>query len=200
MQRFAQVMGLACSARKTGSAYVAEADDEKFVSLYLVRDRLKDSPEVHIQSFLQGEKERYAPAKEAFDEMSEHARRLRLPSVHPEGSTASEAIGSAERNNFFGLDEFSKWRESTDANLERTYKMLMEVPSDVDIDLMAEVEDVIRALGMHQQHDHDLDGEEKWAVQLHEAELLERYGGPNLVDETFLPLGVLTTMRKKRVT
>jgi hypothetical protein len=44
-----------------------------------------------------------------------------------------------------------------------------------------------------------LDAEKKWFLQLYAGELLEDFGGLSLVDKQFLPVGVLTMMRGKKV-
>lgn len=44
-----------------------------------------------------------------------------------------------------------------------------------------------------------LDEEKKWILQLYSENLLTNFGGLNIVDKKFLPMGVLAMIREKRV-
>jgi hypothetical protein len=62
---------------------------------------------------------------------------------------------------------------------------------------------VSRELGKLQQDFPTLEhmtAEQKWIVDFHAAELFEKCGGLSMVEKSFLPLGVLTMMRAKKLT
>ena len=119
--------------------------------------------------------------------------------------TAGKAVAAADPvqdlqvGAVLSFEEFTRFRESTSVSLHRAYTRLMSVPFKQDIGLTQEVKHELRQLE-NQLKSRLLDSEKKWMVQLHAGELFERCGGLSLVDKCFLPLGVLTMMRGKKVT
>lgn len=46
---------------------------------------------------------------------------------------------------------------------------------------------------------NELDSDQKWIIQLYSSDVLERFGGLNLVDRNLLPMGVMTMLRSRKV-
>jgi hypothetical protein len=170
-----------------------------FVPLFLVREELKEQPEERLAEFLGVERDEYSAQKKAFEELGEQGRRRRFHSIYQKNNFVSEAaIAPDHLDTFMSLEEFTRFRESTSASLHRIYTRLMSVPSKQDILVTQEVKHALDELE-DQLESKVLDPEKKWMVQLHARELFERYGGLSLVDKCFLPVGVLTMMRGKKV-
>jgi hypothetical protein len=170
-----------------------------FVPLFLVREQLKEQPEERLAEFLRAERDAYSAQKKAFEELGEQGRRRRFHSIYQKNNFVSEAtITPDQLGTFMSFEEFTRFRESTSASLHRIYTRLISVPSKQDIRLTQEVRLALEELE-NQFESKVLDPEKKWMVQLHARELFERYGGLSLVDKCFLPVGVLTMMRGKKV-
>jgi hypothetical protein len=60
--------------------------------------------------------------------------------------------------------------------------------------------DVEEALKQPDLAPENLDPEMKWLVQYHSQELFDRWGGLSIVNKSLLPLGILTMLKKKKVT
>jgi hypothetical protein len=94
-------------------------------------------------------------------------------------------------------EEFSKYREITNLSLRDLYTKLMSVPSEAPLKLTRELRSAINDLYSILPSPS---AEVIWIVQLHAAELSENFGGLSMIQKSFLPLGVLTMMRQKKVT
>ncbi|KAK0705188.1 hypothetical protein B0H67DRAFT_374063 [Lasiosphaeris hirsuta] len=162
-----------------------------FVSLFLVRNNLRKTPDDITNGFLKREREDWLSAKKTFEAESESALRRRLLHIYP---TSDAKIDKDEP--FMPLDEYCRFRERTDAAFTRTYAELQSTPETEKIVLSKEVQSGLRELSGSVV----LDEEKKWFLQLYAEELLEGFGGLSLVDKQFLPVGVLSMMRGKKVT
>jgi hypothetical protein len=171
---------------------------DPFVPLFLIRDRIRQTPEAMIESVLRRERERYLDEKKTFDDIGESGLRRRLRSIYPDGDREDAAIKPDVLDTFMSLEEYSRFREKTSYQLRDAYMKLISTPDVDDIVLSKEVESGIRDLGGFVKG--SLDSEKKWFMQLYSEELLRDFGGLSLVDKQFLPVGVLAMMRGKKVT
>ncbi|KAK4455574.1 hypothetical protein QBC34DRAFT_445137 [Podospora aff. communis PSN243] len=171
---------------------------DPFVPLFLIRDRIRQTPEAIIESALRRERERYLEEKKMFDEVGESGLRRRFRSIYPDDDHEVAAIKADELDTFMSLEEYSRFREKTSYQLRDAYMKLVSTPDIDDIVLSKEVESGIRDLGAFVKG--SLDSEKKWFLQLYSEELLKDFGGLSLVDKQFLPVGVLAMMRGKKVT
>ncbi len=169
-----------------------------FVSLALVRSQLDHDPQYYIQQFLGHEKNIYASEKERFEALSGQERRNRSRSVFSDDGPKS-VIRPEEMDTFMSFEEFSKWRESASVLFGDTYTQLLKVPSNHAIRTTTEVRDAVRVLNDSIGDNDRFDDEKEWILQYHADELFQQFGGLQLVDKAFLPLGVLTMMRNKKV-
>lgn len=46
----------------------------------------------------------------------------------------------------------------------------------------------------------ELSSDQKWIVQLYSADVIQRFGGLNIVDKGLLPMGVMKMLRARKVT
>ncbi|KAL2185352.1 hypothetical protein L209DRAFT_733219 [Thermothelomyces heterothallicus CBS 203.75] len=168
-----------------------------FVSLFLVRNKITESPEEVIMDFLRREREKYLEEKKNFESLDdlERHQRLRRCFLHDEDAR-ERVISDSEMTTFFSLEEYSRYRERWSSDFLKTFEKLICVPEMEGITLSKEVESGLRAFLADCVR---LDAEKKWLLQLYAKELLDNFGGLNLVDKKFLPVGVLTMMRGKKV-
>lgn len=169
-----------------------------FVGLFLVRNKITQAPEDLIDEYLKDERERYLAAKKLFESTPETWLRRRLHNIYPEDDDLSKpsAIPPSEPHVFFSLDEYSRFRERFSPDFAKQFEKLVSVPDTEEIALSKEVEMRLRDF---LDDSVRLDSEKKWFLQLYAKELLENFGGLSLVDKQFLPVGVLTMMRGKKV-
>lgn len=171
-----------------------------FVPLFLLRDALPDAdPSTLLTAALLDERERYAEAKKEFDTLGETALRRRFHSNFPGHSPDSPrdcAISASERKAFMTLDEFCRVRERTSIEFRNVYLKLVSTPEVEEVALSKAVRGALVAAGVG---DLGLDAEKRWVLQLYADELLAEFGGLALVDKQFLPVGVLSMMRGKKV-
>jgi len=168
-----------------------------FVGLFLVRNRITDTPEEITAEFLKGERERYADARKTFEATEEKALRRRRRYIYSDDESAEKgAISELDLRTFFSLEEYSRFRERQSRGFFQTFERLVSVPETEEIALSKEVFDGLREFLVDSVR---LDSEKKWFLQLYARELLENFGGLSLVDKQFLPVGVLAMMRGKKV-
>lgn len=94
------------------------------------------------------------------------------------------------------LDEFCRVRERTSIEFRNVYLKLVSTPEVEEVALSKAVRGALVAAGVG---DLGLDAEKRWVLQLYADELLAEFGGLALVDKQFLPVGVLSMMRGKKV-
>lgn len=170
-----------------------------FVPFFLVRERLTQDPKSLMQKFLIKEKEDYAQAKKLFEQLSKHGRRKRFESIFPDGFS-DKTVQENELDTFISMEEFTSRRESRSSSLQQTYSELLSTPVDEPLSTPSHVQRQLSTLQWDLPDLQSLNAENKWLVDLHAAELFEKCGGLSMVEKRFLPLGVLTMMRTKKVT
>jgi hypothetical protein len=92
---------------------------------------------------------------------------------------------------FMSFEEFTRFREAQSPSLCRAYHDLMRVPHTTHVVYSKEVQERLKHSG--------LDEENKWLLQYYAKELEEKCGELTVVDRKLLPLGVLTILRKRKV-
>lgn len=170
-----------------------------FVPFFLVRERLTQDPKNIMQRFLEKEEGEYMQAKKVFEQMSKHERRKRFEAVFPDGRS-DVTVQENELDTFISMEEFTKWRESMNLSLQQTYAELLSTPLDEPLWTPPRVQRELSNLQWDLPDLKSLNSENKWIVDLHAAELFEKCGGLSMVEKQFLPLGVLTMMKTKKVT
>ncbi|KAK4190306.1 hypothetical protein QBC35DRAFT_542418 [Podospora australis] len=168
-----------------------------FIGLFLIRNKLNQTPDDIIDEYLKLEREEYLGCKKTFDARGEKALRSSLNSLYHYVEIPEDgAITELDYNVFFSLEEFSRFRERQLVDFASTFEKLVSVPETEEIALSKEVESELKAF---LAGNVALDSERKWFLQLYAEELFENFGSLNLVDKQFLPVGVLEMMKSKKV-
>lgn len=170
-----------------------------FVPFFLVRERLTLDPKSAMLKFLAREREEYADAKKAFEQLSERERRQRFENHFPDW-LSDKMVQRHEQDTFLSFETYTGWRESTSASLRQTYVELLSTPEQEELSPLPGVQPELDVLRWHLPELKSLNAETRWLVELHAAELFDQCGGLSMVEKRFLPLGVLTMMRSKKVT
>jgi len=173
-----------------------------FALLFMVRSQLKKDPKESMRIFLAEEKRAYNEAKKDFEDLGDQGRRRRFREVYPNDIEVDSIIPDGDLNTFMTFEDFTRWRETTSPLLLHAYKELMQVPAKKCPKYTLEVEDALKKLAVAQPElaPDKLDPELKWLVQFHSQELFERCGGLSIVNKSLLPLGILTMLKKRKVT
>lgn len=101
------------------------------------------------------------------------------------------------------FNEYIRYREITDQTLLYTYKELLKTPAEHDV---RPSQAVVHALDQLKETKpelawnwNQLGSDQKWIIQLYSSDVLERFGGLNLVDRNLLPMGVMKMLRARKV-
>ena len=96
------------------------------------------------------------------------------------------------------MTEFTQYRELTSVGLKNAYERLCQTPGKDDINISSDVSAAMAKVAYLEWR--GLDSDQKWLIQLCSPELLQQFGGLNIVDKGLLPLGVMKMLRSKKVT
>jgi hypothetical protein len=163
-----------------------------FIGLLQVRNSVYDDPSSAIDDFLEAEKEAYRKSKVAFDN-----NRVTRPTTR--------GLFPANPGTFFRFEEFVKHREefhaSYEGNLLSVYEELLKQPGKEDVDVDVEGgNEVGGGLEWRRLQEAGLqDGEKRWIGTLFGREMVERFGGLEIVDRGLLPMGMVGLFRSGRV-
>lgn len=175
-----------------------------FVGLMQIRESVRENPYELMDQFKEAEEEAYVEAKRAFDRGDNHryspSKRSRLEYVAP---------GSSPNDTFLTFDEFVKYREEFNAvgkaDLLEVYRDLMKKPTEENIDVSVQVKQGLDQLrgqsnlnGITCEWGH-MDAYWKWVAQMYGPEMLDKFGGFNVVDPGLLPVGMVRVFREKRI-
>jgi hypothetical protein len=163
-----------------------------FVPLLLVRDDLDDSyidPHLQFPSFFAEEKEAYEAAKRWFNETPSKTKYKRF-------HECKDVIDASEAESFFSLAEFTKAREAHSAALGDLYRKLQNVPEKAIVRTSSEVRKALVDVGDYRVRKSE---DVWWTANLHKDDVLRMCGDLRMIDEGFLPLGVLQMLRTKKV-
>lgn len=99
------------------------------------------------------------------------------------------------------FNEYIQYREITDRMLLHTYQALLKTPAKYEV-LPSRA--VTHALDQLTEFTPELawdqlGSNQKWIIQLYSSDVLERFGGLNLVDRNLLPMGVMAMLRARKV-
>ncbi|KAG4428766.1 hypothetical protein IFR05_015754 [Cadophora sp. M221] len=153
-----------------------------FIDLYLIRGSICSRPDVYMDNFFGAEEVEYNVAKKAF-ENGTHGRGV------PADYSPLKMYGD---DDFFTIEEFTRYREQTSLSLVSAYESLTKVPRVENVEATLEVKGAIgtewRALSPYHQ----------WVIQLYSANMIARFGGLNVVEKGLLPTGMVTMFRESR--
>jgi hypothetical protein len=171
-----------------------------FVGLLQIRESVGENPYDLMDDYEEAEREDYLQAMRSFDKgyIVDQRWSIEDPKWKP-------AEGADE---FFSFEEFTKYREeftSFKAQLVKTYRELLKRPSEESIDVSVKVKQALDQL--HGQANlrgitanwHSMEAYWKWVAQMYGPEMVERFGGLNIVDPGLLPIGMVRFFRDTRV-
>ncbi|KAF7556580.1 hypothetical protein G7Z17_g1325 [Cylindrodendrum hubeiense] len=176
-----------------------------FISLLQIRDEVPESPSELLGALERAERDAYEQAKTLF--LDGHIQRYALdePLWEPESV--------CDRQTFMSFDEYVRYREefkfnhhSGETRLPNVFRQLMKRPVEKSID-----PDDSKVWTAHNQ----LGGQAnlrgitnswnsmqpywRWVSMMYGPEIVDRFGGLNIVDPGLLPMGMVTLFRDKRV-
>ncbi|KAG4032088.1 hypothetical protein MFRU_007g00020 [Monilinia fructicola] len=166
-----------------------------FIGLLQLRDGVCEKPEKLMDDYFEEEREEYRKARIMFEARSPQqniaiASQMRLES--PE---------SPDLQTFMSLEEFTRYREETNASLYEVHKDLLKQPGKESVDWNEW--DVIVAKAIVGGPSLAFEGMDmgywKWVVKLYGEEMRERFGGLAVVDKGLLPTGMVNMFRSGKV-
>ncbi|KAF3053126.1 hypothetical protein E8E11_009794 [Didymella keratinophila] len=169
-----------------------------FVDLLQIRDSVKANPYGLLDEYEEKEKDDYASAKRRFDKGDlEHMRRTtEKPDFRPEDADV-----------FFSFEEFTQYREAFasmgKANLCNVYLELLKRPSEQPVEPSNQVQQALQELRQSNLRGivsswYSMDAYWKWIAQMYGPDMIARFGGFNIVDPGWLPIGMVSPFRQKR--
>ncbi|USP74526.1 uncharacterized protein yc1106_01800 [Curvularia clavata] len=153
-----------------------------FVHLLQIRESVEENPYDLIDEYEQKEREDYDIAKSLFAK-----RDIQSADWKPE-----------DADTFFSFEEFSKYREVfggfQKASLLKTFKELLKQPYVQHVTLSTSVKQALQQLS-HQSNLRgvladweSMEAYWKWIAQMYGPEMIEMFGGLNVVDSGLLPI------------
>ncbi|KAJ6014681.1 hypothetical protein N7540_009272 [Penicillium herquei] len=170
-----------------------------FINLVALRDSILSNPDSLLDDFFEAEKSAYAILKRQYQEKDKD-RLVSQRRYRPE-----------DADHFMSFEEYTRHRESLDYGFQHqlvwVYDQLLKRPQQEEIrqDVSGPV-----TLGLGQlQNQFNLSGIRsdwrmmssywKWLAQLYGPEIVDRFGGFNIVDPGLLPIGLVSQFRSGRV-
>lgn len=175
-----------------------------FVSLLQRRDAMLQSPDTLFVEMHESEQAAYERAKAAFDSGAVKASRFSLDD--PDWEPADPA----DRETFMSFEEFVRWRDEYDfsrpAQVHQVFFRLMRQPSERSPDQDPAIISAMSRLSSLPHTAKDIQAQWiwmdpywRWVAIMYGPEILDRFGGLNIVDPGLLPMGMVTLFRNKRV-
>ncbi|KAL6718517.1 hypothetical protein ACLMJK_004609 [Lecanora helva] len=169
-----------------------------FVGLLQIRDTVQDDPNKLLDEFEEAEKEAYRFAKTQFenDEVDRDPNEKYVPE---------------DMHQFFSFEEYTKYREEltfdVEANLVDFFSSLLSKPTEEPVDThdCGNVKVALNALGTRTDlrgilsNWYSMEPYWKWIAQLYGPEIIEKFGGFDVVDPGVLPMGMVSLFRSGRV-
>ncbi|PLB54036.1 hypothetical protein P170DRAFT_397036 [Aspergillus steynii IBT 23096] len=169
-----------------------------FVPVLLVRDNMGDStsPVERLQFLHQKKRDMYANHRKEFADLTDRARRERLDDLWTDRDQQVEDF--IDLSTFMSFDEYMRYPDTRDSEVATFYEASTQVAVPAYIQPTPEYS---HGLDKVQQTIDigDPSPEDKWVLHLYASELMSRFGGLNLVEKRFLPVGVLTLIKEKKI-
>lgn len=169
-----------------------------FVGLLQIRDSVKANPYELLDEYEEKEKDDYADAKRRFDKGE---------LKHMRGNTEKPDFRPEDADVFFSIEEFTQYREAFSsmgkANLRNVYLELLKRPSEEPVNPSTQVHQALQELRQSNLRGivsswYTMDAYWKWIAQMYGPGMIARFGGFNIVDPGWLPIGVVSQFRQRR--
>lgn len=169
-----------------------------FVSILMVSVRLTDSPVKLVDDYLKQERASYALSRKEFQKLSNHERQKRLANINSKSTLDTDPVNQDEMDEFMAFEEWSQFCGEIDGNLTTLYETLIRSPGSQGPKTVYAISRAIsaaqREFGVKRSNTKLM-----WVLYLYAEDLLETFGGLNLVDKLFLPMGVLDMIKGKKI-
>jgi hypothetical protein len=170
-----------------------------FVPLLQIRKSVKENPYALLDEFEENEHEDYETLKRKFDKGD----------IRPGRRSGNDANWKpSDSDTFLSFDEFIKYREAFasigKANLLNTYAELLKRPREEPVEVSDQVEQALADLadyhnsGGIKANFNSMDAYWKWITQMYGPEMIDTFGGLNVVDFGLLPIGMVSMFRQRR--
>jgi len=175
-----------------------------FIPLLLIRDSVLESPSGLSERVHQSEYEAYVSAKLDFlnGKVDQNRGRLAEPDWQPKNVE--------ERKTFMSFKEFSRYQEEfrftgVKSGAYDMFTKLMETPDQQGVQLdrveiLPALEKLKSQTGLQAIHAGKMDLYWAWIAMMHGPEVVDRFGGLNIVDPGLLPMGMVSLLRERKVT
>ena len=172
-----------------------------FVPFFLVREgSCSKTPKELVYEALKIEQAVYERNRERFHNLEDHDIADRLAKTFPKPGQVEKVItkmdlAGTKPREFLSFEEYTKWRylDSEDMVMTTLRNKLTRLPTVDEVPLSASVKATLPA-GLYPPEDSS---EVRWTLQLHSDELFRKFGGVRIVEQRFLPLGVMTMLKKR---
>jgi hypothetical protein len=178
-----------------------------FISLLQIRDEVLKSPTGLLDDFVRAERDAYQRAKTAFFDGTIKAERDSVddPDWKPESKR--------DRETFLSFDEYIRYREEfkfyfhpKDTRLHHVFHQLMKRPEEKSV----EQDDYPVSTAQCQLHGQlnprgitsnwtNMEPYWRWVAMMYGPEIVDRFGGLNIVVPGSLPMGMVALFRDKRM-
>jgi hypothetical protein len=169
-----------------------------FVNLYLVRDTIMKKPDSAMDLFFVDEEISYRIAKSAFEKGRGQGR----------CSTLYSLKSDLDSESFMTFEEFTRYREQTSRDLHTAYSKLLVEPAEDEVTVTSDVANLLGGHGAlsagcgrgrgQKNHWGRMGSYHRWIIQLYAQEMMEKFGGLNVVDKGLLPTGMVSMFRESR--
>ena len=171
-----------------------------FTSMFLIRSLITESPLDLIQGFLDAERKDYEFKKWEYDTATRAARRNRMKKMceHRDYDPDHPAVTEKDMETYMSFEEWSQFRDCASSRYNDLYERLQSVPGNVRPRRTA-----VGRLAMDRAEAQfgvrSVDPEMEWTFHLYAEELVRKFGGLNMVEKQFLPVGVLDMIKGKKI-
>jgi hypothetical protein len=170
-----------------------------FVDLLQIRESVQESPYALLDKYEEIERDDYALLKRKFDKAG-------IRNGRRNGDNANWK--PEDPDTFLSYDEFIKYRESFvgigKASLLNTYAELLKRPREEPVQDSEQIRQALIDLadqkslrGITEDWDR-MDSYWKWIAQMYGPEMIDTFGGLNVVDFGLLPIGMVSMFRQRR--
>ncbi|KAJ8115644.1 hypothetical protein OPT61_g2756 [Boeremia exigua] len=169
-----------------------------FVGLLQIRDSVEVNPYTLLDQYQEDEKDDYTEAKRRFDKGD--LRHLRQNTGRPD-------FRPENADTFFSIAEFTRYRETFagtgNANLRTVYAKLLKRPQEEHVNPSVEVTQALHGLRQSNLRGilsnwYNMDAYWKWIAQMYGPDMISRFGGFNVVDPGWLPIGMVSQFHRRR--
>ncbi|KXH47913.1 hypothetical protein CSAL01_07316 [Colletotrichum salicis] len=152
------------------------------------------SPEEMVQYFFDRERKDYEDRKREFE--STKATETRELGDDYLGPSDGQFFSPDDLKTFFAFEEFTENRSTTSSHLRDLYERVQGTPPVLSPKADRQVYEALEDLPIQSANSRS---ELRWVVQMYHQEAKDRFDGLRLIEERFLPLGVIDMMRQKAV-